>query len=169
MLIAMPLYVHAMPGQVKALFEELEHTSHREGRRVGFVVQQGFASKHHSRWLEQVLAVVPERLGADYLGTAVRAGVEGIQFMPDSMTAKLYAEFDALGRQLGAEARLSDDVLSRLGSNEHLSRGYKAMFRTFRLVGVTDMHWNRLLKGNGAYRRRRDQPLFGGADDRHGH
>lgn len=65
-LFFMPLYVHAMPGIVMKLFEQMKTC--REGQRIGFVVQAGFIEGAQARFLVRYLKqfALLRELGAEY-------------------------------------------------------------------------------------------------------
>lgn len=158
-LFAMPLYVHAMPGHLKSFIEELNQAHKRQGRRVAFLVQSGFAESHQSRWLERYFARLPARWGAEYLGTVVRGNVEGIQVQPEVMTRKLFESMKNLGFELGRSALLPSELVRSIGEREHLSASYRFVFRVMKVIGLADWYWNKQLKDNGAFDQRFARPL----------
>lgn len=156
-IVAMPLYVHAMPGQVKRFFEALAGVS-RGPRKVGFIVQFGFPEAHHARWLERYLERLPGRLGCEYVGTVVRGAVEGIQMRPRWTLGKLLARFRALGAGFGRTEAFDPALVRALAGPENLSAFDLAVYRVVMWSGLADLFWNHLLKQNGAMARRFDRP-----------
>ena len=158
-LFAMPLYVHAMPGQVQAFFEQVELLEPRPSRRVGFFVQQGFHESHHSRWLERHLARLPARWGATHLGVAIRGAVEGIQVQPAWITGKVYAHVEALGRSLGQHGHFEPRVVRAMATTEHFGFWMRLMMHAMVATGFTNLYWNMKLKENDAFASRFARPL----------
>lgn len=157
-LLAFPLYVHAMPGIVKELLEVLEPRDPADGARLAFVVQQGFPETHQSSWLTPYLARLPERLGCQEAGIAVKGGVEGIQIMPAWMTRKLYRAFADLGRDLAQHGRFDPSRVERLAQPVRLGPGRRLVYRALAVTGLTNFYWNKNLKANGAYDQRHARP-----------
>jgi hypothetical protein len=140
-----------MPGHVKRFWESIAQLPHREGRRIGFIVQSGFPEAHQSRWLERYLVRLPARLGAQSLGVAIRGGCEGIQIMPERMTRKLYAVFEELGRGVGRTGHFDPATVSGLADPESLGLRGRVFHRIMKIVGIGDWYWNHQLKKNDAY------------------
>jgi len=79
-LIGFPLYTDGMPGIVKEFIEALEPLTQRESNPpIAFLVQSGFPEGAHSRYVEQYLMALADRLNSPYLGTLVRGGCEGVR------------------------------------------------------------------------------------------
>lgn len=157
-LLAFPLYVHAMPGLVKELLEVLEPRDPADGARLAFIVQQGFPETHQSAWLTPYLARLPARLGCADAGIAVKGGVEGIQIQPEWMTRKLYRAFGDLGRDLAHQGHFDPTRLKKLAHPERLGLGRRLVYRALAATGVSNFYWDRNLKENGAYENRHARP-----------
>ncbi len=156
--LAFPLYVHAMPGIVKELLEVLEPRDPAEGVSMACFVQQGFPETHQSAWLTPYLERLPARLGCRSAGIAVKGGVEGIQIKPAWMTRKLYRAFHDLGGDLARRGRFDAGRLEELAQPVHLGAARRLLFRAMSLTGLTNFYWDKNLKDNGAYDQRHARP-----------
>jgi len=158
-LVAFPLYVDSMPGQVKAFFESLEEYVGREGNPpVGFVVQSGFPEALHSRHVERYLAKLAERLGSPYLGTLVRGGIEGIQIQPEKMTAPLFAQAQALGRSLAQTGGFDPQLVKNFAGLERFPFYLDPVFRLLSITPLLSFYWDQQLKENGVFEQRFAKP-----------
>jgi hypothetical protein len=157
-IIIFPLYTDCMPGVVKEYFEQLLLAGISQPLSLGFIVQSGFPESIHSVYIERYLEKLTRRMGCRYLGTVIKGGVEGIQFMPESMTRKLYKLFYQLGAHFGEHDEFSPELVKKLKGSLRMS-GIKQMgFRVFKLTGLPDFYWNSHLKKFGAYEKRYDRP-----------
>lgn len=68
MIVAMPLYIHAMPGMVLKLFEQMTPVA-RQGKSMGFIVQAGFVETEQQQYLIRYFEQLTSRLHYSYLGT----------------------------------------------------------------------------------------------------
>jgi len=158
-LLAFPLYVDCMPALVKSFIEVLEPLCGREGNpAIGFLVQSGFPEAAHSRYVERYLEKLAARLGAPYLGTMVKGGVEGIQARPPWTNRKLFKYYHDLGQGLGENGRLDQDIIRNLARPERLSGVRLAAFKLMTKTGLVNMYWIFMLKKNNAFDRRFDRP-----------
>ncbi len=157
-LLAFPLYVHAMPGLVKELLEVLEPRDPAAGVRLAFLVQQGFPETHQSAWLTPYLARLPARLGCIPAGTAVKGGVEGIQIRPPWTNTKLFASCGDLGRDLAAEGRFDPARLKAFAQPVRLGLGRRLLFSALIRTGLANTIWDRNLKKYGVYNQRFARP-----------
>jgi len=158
-LVCFPLYVDAMPGQVKFFIENLEpFVGRKNNPPLGFVIQSGFPEALHLRYVERYLQKLASRLGSTYLGTVVKGGVEGIQAQPEQMTGKLYQTFYDLGKTFGAEGRFDPALLQSLVNPERFP-GYMALIMKA-LIGlpVISSYWDSQLKENGVFEQRFARP-----------
>jgi NAD(P)H-dependent FMN reductase len=158
-ILAFPLYTDAMPGIVKTFIEALEPLCDRpDAPRFGFIVQSGFPEPVHSRAVQRYLEKLARRLGCEYLGAAVKGGVEGIQVMPPRMTQKLFNTFYQLGYEFGRTGRFSPALLNKLAPRERMSPLRLALFRVMSGIGLANYYWNQQLKKNSAFEKRFDRP-----------
>ncbi|MBN3035966.1 MAG: flavodoxin family protein [Bacteroidales bacterium] len=158
MIIAFPLYTDAMPGIVKEFFEDLSGLcGTNPALKLGFIVQSGFPEAIHSRFIARYLERLASRLGAQYLGTAIRGGVEGIQVQPAWMTRRIRKLFWKLGAGLALNSEFDDAVLLSLAQPERLGAFVRFIYTTGARLGLTDFYWNRILRENNAWQRRFDR------------
>jgi len=154
-LLAFPLYTHAMPAIVKTFIESLEPLCGREGNPdIGFIVQGGLPEAIHSRYVERYLEKLAVRLGCRYKGTVIRGGVEGIRFLPAWMTRKLFKSFYELGKTFGERGEFDKQIVLKLAQPERLT---KFQFRVLKLVGER-FYWDKMLKKNNAFEKRFAKP-----------
>jgi len=157
-LLCFPLYHHAMPGIVMTWLEMLEPLDPDRKVKLGFLVQGGLPEARQSRCVERFLERLPARLGCVYLGTMVRGGVEAMQFAPAFMFRRMRRTFVELGRELAVTGQLDPQTIARLAGREVLPWWRIAFFRAMKTVGFADRSWNNVLKENGAWAERFDQP-----------
>jgi NAD(P)H-dependent FMN reductase len=157
-IIAFPLYMHAMPGIVMTWLEMLEPLDPVRQVKIGFLVQGGLPEARQSRAVEAFLKRLPSRLGCVHLGTAVRGGVEAMQFAPPFMFRKMRRAFTQLGRQLACDRRFDDATLAELAGHETMPGWRLALFRVLKLAGVADRCWNNPLRKNHAFDQRFETP-----------
>ncbi len=157
-LLAFPLYVHAMPGLVKELLEVLEPRDPADSVRLAFLVQQGFPETHQSAWLTPYLDRLPARLGCTPAGIAVKGGVEGIQRYPDWVSRKLFRNCGDLGRDLAADGRFDPARLKAFAHPVRLGFGRRLLFGALIRSGLANVMWDRNLKKYGVYDQRFARP-----------
>ncbi|MGE5404821.1 MAG: flavodoxin family protein [Candidatus Saccharibacteria bacterium] len=158
-LIAYPLYADAMPGQVKLFIESLQPFCKQEGNpTMAFLVQSGFPEAIHSRYVEKYHNKLARRLGARYLGTIIKGGVEGISVQPPFITAKLFNAFYKIGQTFGRTGQLDKAMLDKLAGSDRFSRVKLFFWQVlgFPLARLT--FWDKMLKENKAYEKRFAQP-----------
>ena len=156
-LFAMPMYVHAMPGHFKLFIEQIDKLPIKKGRRIGFLIQYGFPEAHQGRWLEEYLAHLPARWGAEYLGTIVRGGVEGIQRKTEKANESLFKNMEDLGFELGVNGLLSQKISDKISKLETLPTLIRSVFNILQKTGKMDKFWNKQLKENNAFEKRFDK------------
>ena len=180
--IAFPLYVDAMPGTVKSLFEALPPCEPPKERHLGFIVQSGFPESMQSFPLERYLEKLARRLGYRYLGTVIRGGVEVIRMPPPGAgpVAKLVCKvgeltniggighllnedrlqkaFVHLGRSLGESGAFDEKRVKELRALERVNR---FSFWLYKTIGER-CYWDLLLKRNGARHLKDARPFQSG-------
>ncbi len=158
-IVAMPLYIHAMPGIVMKLIECMESAT-GPGKSMGFLVQSGFMESAQSQYLERYLRAITKDLNYAYLGTVIRGGSAGISMMPESMNKKLFKQLNQLGACFERNGTFDRDIVKALGSVQSLSKGRCFLFEALGKVGLSDaIFWNGMLKNNKAFERRFDRPF----------
>ncbi len=158
-LIVFPLYTDSMPGIVMAFFEKLQPLrKYMTGLRLGFVVHSGFPEALQSRYVEKYLVWLADELGADYFGTVVMGGSEGISMMPPGMIKKKRALFNELGRRL-PEVDIFDAALVRkIAGMEKLGKFRAWCLRIVAKTGIINIYMNNKLKENNAFEERFAKP-----------
>lgn len=159
-LIIFPLYADSMPGRVKQFIESLENSTDFSRKNLGFIVQSGFPEAHHSIFVEPYLHKLANRLGAEYLGTVIKGGVEGIRIMPNWMTKKLYRQFYELGKIFGIEGQFDAFICEKLARPYKFSKTRIKFFKLIMKTGLNDFYWNSQLKKNNAFDKRFDRPYL---------
>jgi hypothetical protein len=160
--IGFPLYVDAMPGSVKAFFEQMRDIQTWQKKpALGFLVQSGFPESAHSRFVEHYLARLAQRLGCEYAGTIIKGGCEGIREQPEKMTAGLFGQFHQIGLSFGQTGRLDPVLLKKLSTPEKYSPLLIPVFYLLSAIGLLNFWWDMQLKQNGAYEQRFARPLEG--------
>lgn len=158
-IIIFPLYTDCMPGIVKDFFESILELEYPNTKKIGFVVQSGFPEAIHSINTERYLKKLTKRLKCEYLGTIIKGGVEGIQFMPAAMTKKIFGKFYDLGVYFAKNKVFSTEIQASLRKPYKLSPIRIFLFNVVKITGLTNIYWNSNLKKNGAFRNRFDKPF----------
>lgn len=158
-LLGFPLYVDAMPGQVKAFIESLEVYRERPNNPpMAFLVQSGFPEALHSRYVERYLEKLAARMGAPYAGTLLRGGVEGILHAPEKVTAPLFETLYQLGRGFAEKGVLDPARLRALVMIEKFPWYAIPVFKVLQWTGLVNSGFDQMLKANGVYEQRYTRP-----------
>jgi multimeric flavodoxin WrbA len=158
-LIGFPLYTDGMPGIVKEFIEALQPFTQRESNPpIAFMVQSGFSEALHSRYVEQYLMTLADRLNSPYLGTLVRGGCEGVRLQPEKMNRKIFAALHALGRQLGEQGGLERESVKAFCSFERISAVLVPLVKLVGKLPFMSMYWDMQLKKNNAFKDRFARP-----------
>ena len=148
-----------MPGIVKEFIEVLEPLAKRRGNpSIAFLVQSGFPESAHSRYVEQYLAALADRLNSPYLGTLVRGGCEGVRLQPEKMNRKLFADLNELGRQLGAQGGFDQQTMNAFSSRERYSPLLVPLMKLAVKTPFMRLYWDIQLKKNNAFKDRFARP-----------
>lgn len=151
-----PLYVNAMPGILKRLFE---HLSPDEPKKVGYFIQSGFEEAFQSDWLCSILKNFNRRMGYEDVGIVVAGGLAGVRYMPEHMNKKLFARLEKTGLLYEQTGVFDEEMIRQFGQLNRYSKNQLRRIRIFKKLGLTDMFWNRMLKKNGSYQKRYDKPF----------
>lgn len=157
-ILAFPLYTDSMPGITKAFIEALAPVKKEQDFRIGFLVQSGFPEAVHCAHVEAYLEKLADRLGAEYIGTIIKGGVEGIQIQPEQMTRKLYESMRAFGKDLAQTGAWNPARIMALRKPYRFSALNAFVFRLFTYTGLTNFYWNMNLRKYDAYEKRFDRP-----------
>lgn len=152
----MPLYVHAMPSHVMGFIEKLQASK----GSISFFVQSGFPESSQSHYLEAYFEQLALRLGRDYIGTAIKGGMEGLQARPDKGQEKMIEPFVKAIVNLVNEGSFNPEDIRKLSMPVRLGNGIIIIFNLLSRIGLVNFMWDRQLKENGAYEKRFDCPYF---------
>ena len=153
-IFVLPLYVHAMPSHVMEFIEMLQPSK----GSLGFIVQQGFPESSQSFYLEAYLERLTQRLQRDYMGTAIKGGVEGLQLQPENEQKKILACFADLVGSVFENGHMSAQSLAILAGRAYLSKSMLFLFKLLAPTGLIHLYWDRQLKQNNAFSQRFDTP-----------
>lgn len=158
-LIVFPLYTDSMPGIVMAFFEKLQPLRKSlAGLKLGFVVHSGFPEAIHSRAVEEYLKWLVTELGADYFGTVIMGGSEGIARMSPAAIAKKKALFNELGKRLPLENEFNAELIKKVTGEEKFNEIGIFIVQILLKTGLLQHFWNLKLKKNNTYRDRFAKP-----------
>lgn len=157
-LLAFPLYMHAMPGIVMTWLEMLEPLDPSRRVPMGCIVQGGLPEARQSRAVAAFLDRLPARLGCVPAGTVARGGVEAMRFAPAFMFRGLRRRFTKLGEQLGSEARFDPRTIEQIAGPQTLPAWRRGLFSILKRTGLPDRYWEAALEENGALDRCFDRP-----------
>lgn len=158
-LVVFPLYTDCMPGIVMAFIEKLQPLRKSlTGLKLGFVVHSGFPEALQSRQVEKYLAWLAEELSADYLGTVVMGGSEGISRMSQTAIKRKKMLFNELGRRLSQADGFDAELVKKIAGMEKLGKFSAWLLQIIVKTGILTIHMNSRLKENNAYRERFARP-----------
>lgn len=157
-ILAFPLYTDSMPGITKAFIEALAPVQKQPGFKIGFLVQSGFPEAEHSTHVEAYLEKLTDRLDAEYIGTIIKGGVEGIQIQHEKMTQKLFESMQAFGKDLAETGAWDLGRIMMLRNPQRLSRLNAFLLQLLSYTGLTNYYWNMNLKKHDAFKNRFDRP-----------
>ena len=158
-IVAMPLYIHAMPGIMMKILECMESTSD-SGKSMGFIVQSGFLESSQSKYLERYLSTFTKNLNYNYLGAVIRGGSAGTYMMPEKMNKRLFQQLNTLGEFFDKNNSFNKEVMEELGKPNKLSKGKSKLLQFLNRFGLGDsMFWNMMLKKNNAKDKKFDRPF----------
>jgi hypothetical protein len=159
LLIAFPLYVDAMPGSVKELFESfapLKGKNH--GLKLMFMIQCGFPETHHTRFVARYCEKLARRLECEPAGLICKGGCEGLAVQPPALVDKVFKGFYELGKAYGEKGELDDRILAKLAHPEHLTAENLKQV----IPMVNSFLWDDWMKRNNVIEKSFDKPY--GAD-----
>lgn len=157
-LIVMPLYIHAMPGIVMKLFEQMEPCA-GSGKSIGFILQAGFMESETAAYACRVLEAMVKRLNYAYLGTVSRCNAAGIYMMPEQVNRKLFRQLQELGQHYEQTGSFCPTIVKKLAHPYTLSKFSVWLYETPMLKLLNKVGWRSMLKKNGAYAKRLDRPF----------
>ncbi len=160
-IVAFPLYTDAMPGIVKEYFELLEpYKRVNPGLKLGYVVQSGFPESYHSFFVARYLKKITGYFEAQYLGTIIKGGIEGIQIKPHWMKRSVLKKFENLGYKFALREEFDRKLIEKLAKPVHLSPFTLGAYRLMNLLGMSNYYWDMQLKKNKAFENRWEKPYL---------
>lgn len=151
-----PLYVNAMPGIVKRLFEQLQPD---QTKAVGYFVQSGFEEAAQSDYLADILENFTKRMGYRDLGIVIAGGMAGVRYMPERMNAKTFEHMRRAGTLYEQTGAFAVESAKHFGQLYRYTNKQAKRNQFMRKLGFTNMFWNSMLKKNKAYANRFDKPF----------
>ena len=151
-----PLYVNAMPGIVKRLFEQMRPN---QKKGAGYFVQSGFEEAAQSDYLRPILKNFNKRKGYQELGLVVAGGMAGVRYMPEQMNKKLFARLERAGALFEQAGKFDEESIRLFGQPYSYTKAQIRLNRLMRKLGLTNIFWNNMLKKNNAYQKRFDKPF----------
>ena len=151
-----PMYVNAMPGIVKRLFEHLQPSQEKS---VGYFVQFGFEEAAQSDYLRAILENFNRRMGYHDLGLVIAGGMAGVRYMPEQMNKRLFSRLERAGTLYEQAGRFDEESVQMFGQPYRYNEKQIKRNRLMRQLGLMDIFWNRMLKKNNAYQKRFDTPF----------
>ncbi len=152
----MPLYVHAMPSHVMKFIEKLKPSQ----GSISYFVQSGFPESSHSHYLEAYFEQLALRLTRAYIGTAIKGGVESLQYRPTIAQEKMIKPMVDTIVNLVNEGSFNPVHIQQLAKPISFSKGALFLFNIFSKIGLNNFFWNKQLKDNNAYEKRFDCPYL---------
>jgi len=160
-LLAFPLYNDFMPAIVKGYFELLErYKAVNPGIKFGFLVQSGFPESYHSFFVARYLKIQSQKLEADYLGTIIKGGIEGIQVKPAWMTARIRKMLYKTGALFGKYGRFDKQLMKKLARPIRYKWVHVLSYRLISWLGLSNYYWNMQLRENNAFDKRNSRPCI---------
>ena len=152
-----PMYVNAMPGIVKRLFEQMQPDPQKG---IGYFVQYGFEETAQSDYLRAILKNFTARMGYQDLGIVVAGGMAGVRYMPESMNKKLFGRLQMAGMLYEQAGAFREEGVRLFGRVHQYSKAQLGRIHFFKKLGLSsDIFWNRMLKSNNAFHKRFDKPF----------
>lgn len=157
-LIVMPLYVHAMPGPVMKLFENLQ-VQNTGNKSLGCIVQMGFSGSAHADYARRCMKQQAKRLHMKYLGTVARCGAAGTSMVPEFMNRKLFKDLEKLGSYFQETGTFHRETVQKLAKPYKLTKSQCRFNQFLCKTGVDHIMWNKMLRENNAFENRFDRPF----------
>lgn len=151
-----PLYVNAMPGIVKRLFEHMKPDCEKS---VGYFIQSGFEEAAHSDYLCAILKNFNKRMGYQDLGLVIAGGMAGVSYMPEQMNKKTFACMEKAGALFEQTGKFDDESIKHFGKLYRYTKTHARRNQFMKKLGLTNIFWNSMLKKNNVYDKRFDRPF----------
>ncbi len=160
LLIFMPLYVHAMPGIVMKLFEQMKPA--KTGQKIGFVVQAGYIEGAQARFLVRYLNAFADRLGYENLGVITKGDAAGVAMMPAFITKKLFQRLQALGAHYSQFGQFHKETAALLAGMYEIPHHKAKLYEFFNRTGINHLFWHKFWRDNGVFEQGLNRPFASG-------
>jgi len=157
-IFVLPLYIHAMPGIMMRLVENLR-PSPVKGRAMGFIIQAGFIETSQQKYVMRYFSSLARQLGYNYLGTVCKGEAAAIYMYP-RLFKKVLLKFNDLGSIYEARHEFDKTITESLSKHYELSKFQARLFQFVCSIGLNDIGWHRVLKRNNAFDKRLDKPYL---------
>ena len=158
LILALPLYIHSMPGIVMRFIEHLEANTTNKPQRIGFILQCGFPEGSQCKYLERYFESLAKELNMNYLGTLIKTDAAGTYVMPEFMTKKLFASLKRFGEIYEITHEFNMKIIEEMKQPYEIM-GFKLKLMKFlKKLGMMDIMWNNLLRKNKAFEKRYHRP-----------
>jgi NAD(P)H-dependent FMN reductase len=152
-----PLYTDAMPGILKNFLDHLSRTDFK-GKKLGYFIISGFPEAHHSLYIEEYFKNLTKKYKAELIGSIIKGGMEGVMIQPKWATKKIRKDIFQLGKELAEQGQFDPYLTKKMRKMMQLPKFAKLILPIFKMLGLTDMYWNKNLKKNNAFQNRFDRP-----------
>lgn len=157
--IIMPVYGNSMPAQVMKFFELLEADKCKlKGKRISALIHLGFPEGEQAYPLQRILENMFNELGLVCKAIIIRGGSEPTRLIPERWQQKTMKAVKALGTAFEADKPFPYESIRCLGYPMVLSKRHIFFMNLSNKIGLSNLHWNRLLKSNGALKQSFDRP-----------
>lgn len=158
-IIALPLYIHSMPGIVMRFIEHLEVNNTNKPVQIGFILQYGFPEGFQGEYVVRYFESLAKELNMNYLGTLVKPESAAVYAMPKFMTKKLFTRLETFGK-IYEETHKFDEIIIEKMKQPYKITGYKLkMLKLIKKIGLMDIDWNIFLRKNNAFEERYNRPF----------
>ena len=118
-LIALPLFVECIPGLLMEFLETVDpERQDNKQRKIGFILQSGFAEGAQLRCGETYLEMLASKLNAEYLGTLVKGDNFSIRLTEGADQEKITSPYREMGRIFGREGSFRSDECKKFTGPE---------------------------------------------------
>lgn len=121
---------------------------------ISYFVQSGFPESSQSHYLEAYFENLALRLKRDYLGTAIKGGVEGMQVRSPKAQGKIIEPMAKIISHLVNEGSFNSRDLARLARPVQFGSGVTLIFKILARTGLTNYFWDLQLKENNVFDQR---------------
>lgn len=158
-IIALPLYIHSMPGITMRFIEHLESTSNKEEKSIGFIIQSGFQESSQSKYVEAYFETLARQFNRKYLGTFIKAGSGGTNIKPEFMSKKLFKVLNKFGEIYDKTHCFDKDIINKM-RHPYKFKGLQLKFLNFLCKsGIETIGINTILNKNKALDKKFDKPF----------